>query len=603
MNRVVTATATVALLAALCGCAAKPPDPAPAAEADVVLISIDTLRADHLPAYGATAIETPAIDAFGAESILFENAWSPYPLTLPAHVSVMTGLSPPAHGVRDNNGFALPEGPVTLAERLAAAGARTAGFVSSVVLRRSTGIARGFEVWDADFEKAAARPGARFAQRAGEETVRRALSWLNGRPPGERVFLFVHLYEPHTPWEAPEPWRSRYADPYDAEVAWADAVVGKLLEGLRASGRYDGALIVLLSDHGEGLGDHGEREHGLLLYREALHVPLFVRLPGAARAGERVAGNVGLVDVAPTILAAIGAPPLEPADGAPLVAGGAPPAPRPLYAETYFPRSQYGWSELRSVVRERLHYIAGPDPELYDLEADPAERTNLADPKRVVPHAEALWAVAEGRADARSLGEERLLEHARAVGPANTYLHVRVVRALLAAGRVESAARLLEELGAEDRPELLVSRGEVELARGRPDAALADFDRALEGEPALARAWLGRAIVALGRDTPRAALEPLERAVALDPTLGEAWNALGVARMRTGDLAGAAREWAIAVERDPSLGDAWFNLALARRGTGDVRGASAALERYASLAEGTERERALRLLGELERTR
>lgn len=348
----------------------------------LVIVSIDTLRSDRLPAYGYDAVETPAIDALRAEGILFERAYTHVPLTLPAHASLMTGLLPAAHGVRDNGGYTLAaDAGTTLAEHLGEAGYATGGAISAFVLRRETGIARGFELYDDDL---GASPRALMGdiQRSGEDTLRVALDWVDTLG-AEPFLLFLHIYEPHVPREPPEPYRSRYADPYDGEVAAADAVVGELVAGLRERGLYDGSTIVLLSDHGEGLGDHDEDEHGILLYREVLQVPLIVKLPGSRMGGDAVAEPVQLIDVTPTLLELAGVEPPAALPGASLLrflpAGEPPPelAMRELYSETFHPQLAFGWSGLTSVVRGRHHYVEGVDRELYDLVSDPGERRNL----------------------------------------------------------------------------------------------------------------------------------------------------------------------------------------------------------------------------------
>jgi len=348
----------------------------------IVLVTIDTLRSDRLPVYGYDRVETPAIDAFRADGILYEHAYSPVPMTLPAHSSIFTGLLPPATGVRDNAGYRLSEdaGP-TVAERLGAAGYATGGAISAFVLRRETGVARGFDHWD-DAIQDSPRKLMGDLQRSGEETLKAALSWLDtveDRP----VFLFFHIYEPHIPRDPPEPFKSRYADKYDGEVAAADAVMEKLFSALRERGLYDRSTIVLLSDHGEGLGDHGEDEHGILLYRESLQVPLLVKLPGQRLAGATVSTPVELTDVAPTLYQVAGVDAPEGLPGTSLLRfAGSEPVPaelahRPLYSETFHANLRFGWSGLRSVIEDGHHYIEGVDRELYDLAEDPAERHNL----------------------------------------------------------------------------------------------------------------------------------------------------------------------------------------------------------------------------------
>lgn len=363
------AAAAAALLAAAIvpsACSRRSPPP-------VVLISVDTLRADHLPAYGYRGVETPSVDALARDAIVFENAYCQVPLTLPSHAVILTGQPPYSNGVRDNIGFRLAPAATTLASLLKGAGYATGAAVSSLALRADRGLDAGFDLYDDHFS--ADSPD----ERAGPATVEALTKWMDtvaGRP----LFLFLHLYEPHTPYSPPEPFRARYAArPYDGEIAAADAAVGRFLQDLKRRGIYDGSLVIFLSDHGEGLGDHGEDEHGVLLYREAIHVPLFIKLPGGRRAGERISRPVGLVDLFPTVASAVRLSPPPGLDGVDLLgperrAG----AGRRIYSETLYPRLALGWSELFALTDSRYQYIEAPRAELYDLESDPSERRDLA---------------------------------------------------------------------------------------------------------------------------------------------------------------------------------------------------------------------------------
>lgn len=357
--------------------------------APVFVIVVDTLRSDRLPFYGYVSGVTPALSALREDSILFESAWSPVPLTLPAHSSLFTGVPPGVHRVLDNGGYRLGATPPTLAELLKKEGYETGGAVSCIVLSGATGISRGFDRWEDRIEPSEPGLAANRVQRPGTETVRHLEAWLGGVK-GERVFAFLHLFEPHAPYEAPEPFRSLFADPYDAEVATADAAVGAFLDGLKRRGLYEKSLVVFLSDHGEGLGDHGEEEHGVFLYREAIQVPLLVKLPSAKPgerppyAGTRVETPVELLDVLPTVADVVGLPGFAPREGsvslARLAAGVAAPE-RRLFAETFYPRIRFGWSELRSVVDGTWHYVDAPRPELFDLATDPSETKNRIEEK------------------------------------------------------------------------------------------------------------------------------------------------------------------------------------------------------------------------------
>ena len=349
-------------------------------KASVVLISVDTLRSDRLPMYGYSMIETPALDGLRRDAVLFERAYSHIPLTLPSHVSLFTGLEPGQHGVLDNSGYRLDPATPCLAELLKKAGYATGGAVSAVVLSAQSGIARGFDFWDEKMDSKRRTSLLDFVQRPGKEAADLLLGWIRHGGPGP-VFAFLHIYEPHAPYEAPEPHRSRYSDPYDAAVAYSDAIVGGFLGELRKTGLYDRALIVFLSDHGEGLGDHGEMQHGIFLYRESIQIPLLIKLPGGALAGTSVRTPVQISDVFPTIGEVLAVPGFPERPGTTSLIGlasGGPAPERRIFAENYNPRIRLGWSELRSLISAGHQYIEAPTPEFYDLAADPAEKENLA---------------------------------------------------------------------------------------------------------------------------------------------------------------------------------------------------------------------------------
>ena len=492
-------------------------------DAPVILISIDTLRSDRLPAYGYGKVETPAIDALGRDAIVYERAYSHYPLTLPSHVSILSGELPPVHGVRDNAGYPFKSADHPFLPRLLdAAGYDTGAAVSAVVLRPDTGLGEGFDFYDGDLRPA---PGQSLdeVQRPGAETARVALDWIRERA-GKPFFFFLHLYEPHTPFAAPEPFASRYADPYDAEIAAADAVVGEVIAELKRLEIYDRAIVILLSDHGEGLWDHGEGQHGIFLYRETLQVPLMVKLPGGKRGGTRVATAAQLVDVLPTVLAATGLDVPEKLPGTSLLA--LPPEgdtePRQIYAETFYPRLHFGWSELTSLIEGSKHYIEAPEPELYDLAADPRETRNLVAAERrayaslrdaMKGYERAL--AAPQQVDAETLKKLAALGYAggsNAVreGPfpdPKTQKHVikELEDGLLALSEkkhdrvVEIFGRLLR-----DNPNMQDIWGMYALSLhqlGRAEEAAAAYDRALElsgGSPSLALATAAK-LVELGR--------------------------------------------------------------------------------------------------------
>jgi arylsulfatase A-like enzyme/Flp pilus assembly protein TadD len=352
------------------------------ANAPVIVISIDTLRADRLPAWGYEGVKTPGIDRLRNDGVLFRNAYSQVPLTLPSHVSMLTGLLPADHGVRDNLGYRFASrDAASLPQSLEQRGYATGAAVSSYVLRGTTGLRELFDWYDDPF---AFTPGADLGaiQRPGADTIASAQRWIGERG-ANPFFLFLHLFEPHTPYTPPEPFRSATSHPYDGEIAYVDSLVGKFLDELRASGVYDRAIVILMSDHGEGLGDHGEREHGIFVYREAIHVPLIVKLPKSASAGATIDNPVGLVDLYPTVLSLIGDQPPVNIAGIPLLGPAAKPVDaRRIFSETIYPRLHLGWSDTRSLIDGEQHYIDAPRSELYDVAADPREQNNIAADER-----------------------------------------------------------------------------------------------------------------------------------------------------------------------------------------------------------------------------
>lgn len=372
---------TLLLIAVLVACNREEPAAAPVTPSGVpvIVISIDTLRADHLPAYGYRGVATPAIDALRSDSILYQDAYSHCPMTLPSHVSLLTGLLPYQHEVRNNLGYPFDGARFdTLPAMLKRSGYATGAAVSAYVLRSGTGVGPLFDFYD-DNVGGASNVGVGEVARDGRATVAAAEPWIAQRS-DRPFFFFLHVFEPHAPYEAPEPFRSRSTNAYDAEVAAADAVVGQFIDRLKALGIYDRSAIVLLSDHGEGLGDHGEGEHGVFLYREVLRVPLILKLPSSRRRGETVAHPVQLIDVAPTIAALTGTSPRKPFPGTSLL--DTPSRSRRIYSETMLPRIHFGWSALRSLVDQRHHFIEAPRSELFDIVSDPGERSNVAGEER-----------------------------------------------------------------------------------------------------------------------------------------------------------------------------------------------------------------------------
>jgi choline-sulfatase len=351
------------------------------ADLNLLIVTLDTTRADRIHAYGFDGIETPNLDRLAREGILFEQAVSPAPLTLPAHSSIFTGTFPPAHGVRDNGGFFLDDRQTTLAERLQARGFVTGGFVGAYVLDHKWGIAQGFQTYFDDFDLSKYQSlSLGSVDRPGNEVADKALSWLESVG-SKRFFGWVHFYDAHSPYDPPEPYKSRYAGrPYVGEIAFVDSQVGRLLAYLDTHQLTDRTVVIVMGDHGESLGEHGEGTHGFFVYQATMHVPLFIRAPYDAMSGRRVSDTVRSVDILPTALELLSVKSSEPFEGTsvvPLMTGAKKELGLAAYSEAIYPRFHFGWSDLRALTSGRYKYVAAPRPELYDLQQDPGETRNL----------------------------------------------------------------------------------------------------------------------------------------------------------------------------------------------------------------------------------
>jgi choline-sulfatase len=546
----------------------------------VIVISIDTLRSDHLPAYGYRGVETPAIDRLRRDGILFARAYTNVPLTLPAHTALLTGVLPPENGVRDNLGYTVdPAKSPLLQQTLKNAGWATGAAVSAYVLRESTGIAHGFDFYDDDVGFHAG-PGIQSLQRSGRDTLAAAEPWLR-EAAGGPFFLFFHIFEPHSPYDPPAEFAGRFASPYDGEIAAADAVVGALLDELRELGVYDTALIVLLSDHGEGLGDHGEDEHGLFVYRSTLQVPLIVKLPGKARAGTTVERPVQLIDVYPTVLAVLGLtnpPSLQ--GGSLLETAERNPQDSAVYAETFFPRLHFGWSELRSLIAGRYHYIDAPTPELYDLVADPEEGENLASSKPELAgqlrnglsvYDRSLEAPTQVDAETRRrlqalgyVGEVSTDDSGTLPDPktrAGVLAEIRSGYLLYSAGDFASAATAFAKI-IKENPKVEDAWDYLALAQlglGQPEKAIATYREALEQLPGASRLSLRLALLLYRAGRLDEAFIQANLAIPYDPAA--AHILLAQIAFHKGDLEDAEHEAREAVSNDPGRPGSYLVLA------------------------------------------
>ncbi len=578
-------------LALAAGCGPRQ-ESAPPAPPTVVLVTIDTLRADRLGCYGRKGAGTPHLDRLAAEGARFARAQATAPLTLPSHASILSGRTVPAHGVRNNGTFALPSAVETIAEVLRAAGWETGAFVSSQVLARRYGLDQGFDVYDDRVPRPAARAGlvVHYGERPGRVTVDRALAWLATRK--EPAFLWVHLWEPHFPYAPPPPFRERFPeDPYQGEVATADAAVGRLVDGIEALREGGRLLVAVVADHGESLGEHGESTHGVFVYGATIHVPLIVWGPGYRVRPGVVPEPASTADLAPTLLDLLGMPALEGADGASWAGrlrGEAQERPRlAAFAESHEPLLEFGWSGLRTVVFDHWRFVDAPREELYDLEADPGETENLA-PRRpaIVGTARELLADMLRRARAaapvadasREVSEEDLAE-LRSLGYA-------------ASGRRGGGEKLVdpERPDPKDRVEFLgrYDRALALLGRGKVDEAIREFAELARQDPrnpSLLLQW-GQALI-LAKRLPEAR-KVYERLVAVDPAFGLGWYRLAQVRDNLGDLAGAEAAYRKAIEVDPLAVDPRKALASLLADRGRVREAIDVLEKARDLDPGDE---------------
>jgi arylsulfatase A-like enzyme len=375
----------------------------------VLLITLDTVRADHVSCYGPSPVATPHLDQVARQGALVERAWTPIPLTTPAHASILTGLYPPSHGVRSNARFRLPDGVTTLAEVLRDRGIKTAAFVASSMTSRLFGLDQGFETYDDSLGHSP--DGERRTQRPGNEVVDRARAWIEANA-SEPFFLWVHLYDAHTPYEPPPEFARKHPhNPYAGEVAFVDLQVGRLIVALQEARATRRTVIAIISDHGEGLETHGEPEHGFLLYEESLRIPFLLVALGHIPSGTRIHELASAVDVVPTVLGLLGVPVPSGLHGIDLLATDEPRR-GGLYAETLYPFEEFGWSAIYAYRQGDHKVIEAPRIEMYDVASDPGERHDLSATRKD----EALGMVAELRGMAAQLVDADWLAQAVGLG-------------------------------------------------------------------------------------------------------------------------------------------------------------------------------------------
>ena len=525
----------------------------PMERSSVLLITLDTTRADRLGAYGKEQAGTRNLDALAREGALFEWAFTTVPITLPAHASILTGTYPDRHGVHDN-GWALPPEPVTLAEVFRDAGYRTAAFVSAFPLYSRFGLDRGFEVYD---DQLPAQRSARRSvqQRFAQEVVEDAIAWLTGIDPEDPFFLWVHFYDPHNSYLPPPPYTQWYAsDLYQGEIAYMDEWIGKLIAKIEEAGLAEDTIIAVVADHGESLGEHGERTHAELIYNSTMRVPLILR--GAPiEAGGRISDPVSVVDLLPTLLELVSLEVPEEVQGtslAPALRGDPPPS-RSIYFESLYSRFHHGWSELRSIVREGWKYIEAPaatgESELYALAEDPDELRN-----RINEHPEV----------ARQLREELHAQHTQPTPASRPSLGEDEQRQLEALGYLTNQTSPLgdDDLHPRDGIQVFALYQDAvdRIQGGRPRLALPLIEKIEQEYPGslLAHKVRGRFWIELGEEDPSllpGALEELETALSMAPDNPDELRYVAEAHFALGDWPTGLRVFADATRSAPHRAD------------------------------------------------
>jgi choline-sulfatase len=644
---VLGALTITAATSAACGRRDAVAPPAFAPPRLIVLITIDTLRADRLGAYGSRAGLTPNLDRFAQGAARFTAAVAQVPLTLPAHATILTGLHPARHGIRTNDGFTLANVP-TLAEALRARGFATGGFIGGYPLRASSGLSRGFDRYDDDFLKRSTA-----VERRADDVVDAAAAWI-GDHASRPVFAWLHLFDPHSPYTPPEPFATAYAKaPYDGEIAYTDAAIGRFFERLSRAGLAAAAAVFIIADHGESLGEHGERTHGTFLYDATVHVPLLVKVPSAP--ARVVDAPVEAADLAPTIAELAGAT-MRSVDGRsvlPLVARGGGDMDRPAYAESYYQNVLLGWSPLRAVRTRTWKFIEAPRPELYNLDTDAAEihnrvadrgalavglqrtlppiddsrsatlstpargdaaerlrglgyvggattptpRTRTVDPKDRVE----VWAALEDGIDRT----ERDPAAARSFFMRALQLDASNGLAMKYLGDISFQAGHLDQARAEYRralaagfahPDVFVNLASIAERQGRSDEARAALSQAVKSMPADADAWNRLGLLEARQNHLEAARDAFTRAIAAAPDRAEPYYNLAIIERRSGNGTAAAGHLRQAIERNPSYPEAHYELATGYLAAGDperalngYRAALAARPAYAEALFGAAR--------------
>ncbi len=530
---------------------------------NVVLITIDTLRADHLGCYGYLQIKTPNIDGLAADGARFAHAFTPVPVTLPSHTAMLTGTYPMLSGMHDFSGNKLSPQQPTLATVLKQAGYVTGAVVASAVLDSRFGLNQGFDYYYDHFDFSRLdEANLDEMERPGNVVADQVLDWL-GKNSQRKFFLWMHLYDPHYPYHPPAPYSRDYAtQPYDGEIAFADEQVGRLLRFLKEKGLYQNTVIVLSGDHGESLGEHGEKTHGFFIYNATMHVPLIIHLPG--KSGAPVVGDpVSLVDLMPTVLAAVAVDTPSQVQGRsllPALRGEKADHERTVYGETFLPRIHFNWSELRGAENLKYHFIDAPRPELYDLTNDPGEQRNLFLDKKAV--GEEMRAKLAGLIRDYSAGKElaektgldpALMERLKALGYAG----------FSGGGDLTITNRDLPDPKDRIATYELISDAIADSQHGRYQESIEKLKAALKAEPQSVPAHYLQGLNYYRSKMFPEAVEELQKTIQLSPDYSLAVFNLGMAQARAGQIDAAIVTLQRALQLDSTNFEAAYNLGVA----------------------------------------
>ena len=558
-------------------------------ELNIILFTIDTLRADHLECYGYDKVKSPQINRLANEGILFEHNIVQAPLTLPSHSSILTGTYPLLHGIRDHGGFYLDESHLTLAESLKNKGYTTGAFVAAFVLDSRWGLDQGFDYYYDNFDLTKYKTvSLDSVQRRGDEVLAEVYKWLENQSQ-QKFFAWIHLYDPHTPYDPPEPYKTEYQGRhfglYDGEIAYVDQLIGEFRDFMEEKNLFDKTLIIFTADHGESLGEHKESAHGFFIYDSDIRVPLIIRFPEGKYAGHVVSNQVRSIDIMPTVLHLLDEEMPESVQGKsllPLILEDEAQDERSAYSETYWPRYHYGWSELKSLRKGQYKFIDAPQPELYDIYEDPGEVNNLVNKKASLGH--------EMKRELLALIEEYAVEGIEDVGPRKIdndslvklqalgyigsfhtkakekegkladpkdkielYNEIKLAQFLVTEERMDEAEKKIKDVLGKD-PSVLEARyilGNIYSKQKKYDEAIEEFRKALEVDPDYYESIFGIALAYKKSGKDDNAIVGFKRLIDIDPKDTKPLLHLGDIYEEQGELDEAMRYLKSAVTIDP----------------------------------------------------